>query len=90
VMSNSRLWWPTREQVLRRHGLMDQMMEKRCVDAYAARRVDGGLAFTEARAKCSYCLQEEDCRRWLTIGTPRTSPEFCLNGAFFLNCRGAD
>jgi hypothetical protein len=30
---------------------MDRMMQKRDVDAYAARRLDGGLAFIEARAQ---------------------------------------
>ena len=89
-MSNSRLLWPTPEQLQRRHELMDRMMQKRGVEAYAARRVDGGLAFHEARAKCRYCLHEEECRRWLTIRTPRTSPDFCPNAAFFVTCRSAD
>jgi Family of unknown function (DUF6455) len=89
-MSNSRLLWPTPEQLQRRHELMDRMMQKRGVDAYAARRVDGGLAFHEARAKCCYCLHEEACRRWLTIRTPRTSSDFCPNAAFFLTCRSVD
>jgi len=69
---------------------MDRMMQKRGVDAYVARRVDGGLAFHEARAKCRYCLHEEVCRRWLTIRTPRASPDFCPNAAFFLTCRTGD
>ena len=71
-MSNSRLLWPTSEQLQRRHELMGRMMQKRGVDADAALRVDGGLAFSEARAKCRYCLHEEACRRWLTVRTPRT------------------
>lgn len=86
-MPNSRLLWPTLEQVHRRQELMDRMMQRRCVDADAALRVDGGLAFTEARAKCRYCLHEETCRRWLTIKAPRRSPDFCPNAAFFLSCR---
>ena len=89
-MSNSRLLWPTPEQLQRRHELMDRMLQKRGVDANAGRRVDGGLAFHEARAKCRYCLHEEECRRWLTIRTPRTSPDFCPNTAFFVTCRSAD
>ena len=71
----------------RRYELMDRMMQKRGVDADAALGVDGGLAFTEARAKCRYCLYEETCRRWLTIKAPRRSPDFCPNAAFFLSCR---
>jgi hypothetical protein len=86
-MSNSRLIWPTPEQLRRRYQLMDLMMQRCGVDVDAARRVDGGLAFKEARAKCRYCLHEAQCRRWLTIRAPRTSPDFCPNAAFFLNVR---
>jgi hypothetical protein len=89
-MSNSRLLWQTPEQLQRRYELMDRMMQKRGVDADAALGVDGGLAFTEARAKCRYCLHEETCRRWLTIKAPRRSPDFCPNAAFFLSCRNDD
>jgi len=89
-MSNSRLLWPTEEQLRRRNELMDRMMQKRGVDTDVARRVDGGLALKEARAKCRYCLHEETCRRWLTIKAPRTSPDFCPNAAFFLTCLSAD
>jgi hypothetical protein len=55
-MSNSRLLWPTPKQLRRRYELMDRMMQKCGVDTNAARRGDGGLAFLQARAKCSYCL----------------------------------
>ena len=89
-MSSSRLLWPTEEQLRRRNELMDRMMQKRGVDTDVARRVDGGLALKEARAKCRYCLHEETCRRWLTIKAPRTSPDFCPNAAFFLTCLSAD
>ncbi len=82
-MSNSRLLWPTPKQLERRHELMDRMMQKRGVDASAARRVDGGLAFREARAKCRYCLHEEACRRWLTVRTPRRVADFCPNDGIF-------
>ena len=47
-MSHSRWLWPTPKQLQRRYELMDRMMQKR---GDAARRVDGGLTFTEARAK---------------------------------------
>ena len=36
-MSNSRLLWPTPEQLRRRLDLMDRMMRKRGVDVYARR-----------------------------------------------------
>jgi hypothetical protein len=65
---------------------MDRMMEKRGVDVCAALAVDGGLAFKEARAKCRYCLHAEQCRRWLTLKAPRSSPDFCPNSAFFSSC----
>lgn len=90
VMSNARLLQSMPEQLSRRQELMDLMMQKRGVDGYAASHVDGGLAFLKARAKCRYCLHEEACRRWLTIRTPRTSPDFCPNTAFFMTCRSAD
>jgi hypothetical protein len=82
-MSNSRLLWPPAEEHDRRYGLMDRMMQKRGVDADAAREMDGGLPFLEARAKCRYCGKEETCRRWLTVKAPMTSPDFCPNSTFF-------
>lgn len=82
-MPNSRLLWPTREDLRQRTELMDEMMDKRGVDLLEAIRVDGGLAFIEARAKCRYCEHEEICRRWLA-GEGRRGPEdFCPNAAFF-------
>ena len=89
-MSNSRLLWPTPKQLRRRLDLMDRMMQKHGVDVCAALGVDGGMAFKEARAKCRYCLHEEECRRWLTIRAPRTSPDFCPNAAFFSTRRHID
>jgi hypothetical protein len=88
-MSNSRLLWPTQTQLRRRFELMDRMMRKRGVDTNAARRVDGGLALLDARAKCQYCRNEEACRRWLTIRAPRRPPDFCPNAAFFQTCPSA-
>jgi hypothetical protein len=85
-MPSSRLLWPTQEELHRRFDLMDRMMRRYGVDADTARRVDGGLAFKEARAKCRYCLHEERCRRWQTLQAPRTSPGFCPNAPFFLTC----
>lgn len=83
-MANSRLLWPTKEQLRRRDMLMDRMMQRCGVDSKAVRSVDGGLAFLEARAKCHHCPREEVCRRWLTIRNPRRAPAFCPNNAFFL------
>ncbi len=86
-MPSSKLLWPTEDQLHRRHELMNRMMHERGVDQNVARSIDGGLAFFEARAKCQYCLNEEQCRRWLTIRAPRRSPDFCPNAALFQSCR---
>ena len=88
-MSNS-LLWPTQRQLRHRSELMDLMMQKRGVDTRAARRMDGGLAFLQARAKCHCCVHEEACRRWLTKWAPRTSADFCPNATFFQTCLRAD
>ena len=79
---------PTFEQVLRRQRLMDQMMETCDVDSLAAVRLDGGLAFSEARTKCRYCLHERACHEWLRF-TPDAdrAPDFCPNVDFFASCR---
>jgi hypothetical protein len=62
---------------------MDQMMETCGVDVPAAIRVDGGLAFIEARAKCRYCLHEGVCRHWLASDGQLGPADFCPNAAFF-------
>lgn len=85
-MPNSRLLWPTREELRQRCALMDQMMETQGVDVLAALRVDGGLAFIEARAKCRYCLHEGVCRQWLASEGRRGTADFCPNRAFFQCC----
>jgi len=89
-MSNSGLLWPTQKQLRRRYELMDRMMQKRDVDTNTVLRVDGGLAFLEARARCRYCLHEEACRRWLTIRAPQRSANFCPNATFFQTCLSTD
>ncbi len=85
-MANSRLLWPTREELRQRYALMDQMMETQGVDDLAALRVDGGLAFIEARAKCRYCLHEGVCRQWLASEGQRGTADFCPNLTFFRSC----
>jgi len=82
-MPNSRLLWPTREELRQRYELMDRMMETRGVDVLAALRVDGGLAFIEARAKCRYCQHEGVCRHWLESEGMRGSADFCPNATSF-------
>jgi Family of unknown function (DUF6455) len=82
-MQNLRLLWPTRDELRQRYELMDQMMETCGVDVPAAIRMDGGLAFIEARAKCRYCLHEGVCRHWLASEDERGPADFCPNTAFF-------
>jgi hypothetical protein len=82
-MPNSRLLWPTREELRQRYELMDRMMETRGVDVLAALRVDGGIAFIEARAKCRYCQHEGVCKHWLASEGQRGPVGFCPNAAFF-------
>ena len=86
-MPSSSLLWPTREELRQRYELMDQMMETGGVDVLEALRVDGGLAFVEARAKCRYCLHEGVCRHWLESEGQRGTAEFCPNAAFFRSSR---
>lgn len=86
-MPTSTPLWPTLRQVLRRQELMDRMMQASGVDVLAAVRVDGGLAFAEARAKCRYCLHESDCRDWLESSKGlQMPPDFCAVASFFLAC----
>ncbi|TFG85741.1 MAG: hypothetical protein E4H18_05080 [Hyphomicrobiales bacterium] len=90
-MSTSRLWRPTREQVLRRQDLMDRMMATSGVGACAALRVDGGMAYIEARAKCRLCLHEAACQHWLAAGEGlHEPPDFCPNARFFCALRRED
>jgi len=85
-MSNSRLLWPRTEELHERYALMDQMMEVQGVDVLTAIRIDRGLAFIEARAKCRYCVHEGVCRHWLASQGQRGAASFCPNLAFFRSC----
>lgn len=80
-------YWPAFEQVVRRQHLMDRMMHLSGVNAANAVRVDGGLAFIEARAKCRFCPVEEACLLWLASDDLRAPPDFCPNARFFRSCR---
>ncbi len=91
LMPTSTPLWPTLKQVLRRQELMDRMMRTSGVDVLTAVRVDGGLAFFEARAKCRFCLREGACRDWLELPEGlQMAPDFCPNAEFFHACRHED
>ena len=70
-----------------RPDLMDRMMHPMSVSPVVAARVDGGMAWREARTKCIFCRCEDECVHWLDgkdgSGDPR---EFCPNVAFFQHC----
>lgn len=89
-MPNSRLLWPTQEELRQRYELMDRMMEASRVDVLSVLGMDGGLAFIEARAKCRYCQHEAICRHWLASEGQRGSADFCPNAAFFRSCQSND
>jgi hypothetical protein len=72
--------WPRFARVLRKHALMDEMMEAQGVDLLAA--VRSGDAFVEARANCRDCPNDEACRSWFLEHTGEPA-EFCPNGEFF-------
>jgi hypothetical protein len=82
-MAKSRLFWPTREEARERQELIDEMMQVRGVDAAAAAKVDGGLAFLEAIGKCRLCGNEGACRHWLAGEVDSAPQEFCANADFF-------
>ena len=44
--------------------LMERMMQHMNVSPLAAARVDGGMAWCEARTKCIFCRRENECARW--------------------------
>ena len=83
--------WPAFQQVVRRQKLMLRMTEAMGVNVSDAMRVDGGLAFLEAQAKCRFCGNEESCQDWLDSSEQaRRNPEFCPNASFFDGFKYAD
>ncbi|MGB3020505.1 MAG: DUF6455 family protein [Methyloceanibacter sp.] len=72
--------WPMLARALRRHELMDEMMEKQGVAVIAA--VRAGDAFVEARANCRDCACETACRNWF-LEESEDPAEFCPNLDFF-------
>jgi Family of unknown function (DUF6455) len=64
--------------------LMVRMMDSMAVNWKTAARIDGGLAWYAARAKCIFCSHELECRSWLD--GREALPEFCPNAKFFRRC----
>ncbi len=84
------LRWSMFQQALRRHALMDEMMETSGVDPIAAVRT--GEGFVAARATCRECTHDDGCRTWFleggdALGQPA---EFCPNAELRLKTRGPE
>jgi hypothetical protein len=76
--------WPQFARALRRHALMDEMMETQGVDLVAAVRAGDG--FVRARANCRDCAREANCRTWFLEQSCEPA-EFCPNGEFFASLK---
>ena len=86
----ARVNWSRFQQILRRHALMEYMMDTTGVHLPTA--VPAGDGFVEARAKCADCPHEQGCRDWIlkSKGAVRSPPEFCANAEFFRDCKHDD
>jgi hypothetical protein len=75
---------------LRRHELMDSMMQASGADALEAIAAERGQAFVSARATCRWCPHESECRQWLLSGRETQGPaSFCPNACFFRSLQAA-
>jgi hypothetical protein len=60
------------QRVLRQTRLMNHMMERHHVNPAYAAGVDGGLAWYEARTKCIFCPNSQQCQHFRQCaGHPR-------------------
>ena len=77
---------PTARDLIRRQGLMDDMMARCSVDLLAVIGKDGGQSYVEARSRCRGCASIGTCRDWLLMGDGKPSSEpqdFCPNSGLF-------
>jgi hypothetical protein len=85
---NSRYWILDRGS--RHPDLMERMMQRMSVSLIAAARIDGGMAWSEARTKCIFCRCENECTHWLEEPEVTGNPcRFCPNVEFFEQCAAA-
>jgi hypothetical protein len=80
---------PMLERIFRHAELMDRMMDRLGIDVAAAARLDGGMAWYEARTMCIGCCRERQCADWVTrseVGTA-SEPQFCCDAEFFRRLR---
>ena len=86
-MSDFGYRWQILNQASRQPKLMDRMMERMLVNLIVAGRIDGGMAWYEARTKCIFCRHEGQCRNWLEGSAALAGPtDFCPNVDFFRWC----
>ncbi len=79
--------WPMLDRNCTQPELMERMMERMVVNSNMATRIDGGMAWYEARTKCIFCRRERECRNWLEGLKPQREPtDFCPNVEFFRQC----
>jgi Family of unknown function (DUF6455) len=81
----ARVNWSRFQQILRRHALMDYMMDKCGVDPVKV--VRAGDAFADARAKCANCPHDDGCHNWIVQGGGVEPPDFCANAELFRACK---
>jgi hypothetical protein len=64
--------------------LMSGMMKRTGANCAAIQKLDGGLAWWAAEAKCIFCPDIEACKAWLAQDMPASDPKaFCPNVALF-------
>jgi Family of unknown function (DUF6455) len=86
-MSDRGNCWPMLDQNSRQPELMQRMMVRIGVNQAMAARVDGGMAWADARTKCIFCHRTAECCAWLE--GPETVPMptgLCPNIEFFRWC----
>lgn len=83
--------WPMLDRNSRQPELMQRMMDRLGVNQALATRVDGGMAWAEARTKCVFCRNEQGCRAWLEGSEGAPMPQgLCPNIGFFRWCTEYD
>ena len=86
-MSDFGYRWQILNQTSRQPELMDRMMERMLVNLIVAGRIDGGMAWYEARTKCIFCRHDGQCRNWLEGSDALAGlTDFCPNVEFFRRC----
>jgi hypothetical protein len=78
-------FWADFAPRLRRHDLIDGIMERLGLDALVA--ISRGEGFIPARASCRNCHCVGACREWF-LEVPEPAAEFHPNSGFFARLKG--